>query len=60
MQWFGKGSQNVEDGRSGGGGRVALGGGVGIIIVIVGLLFGKDLTGLVNQMPATEQGEVKM
>jgi len=59
MQWFGKGSQNVEDGRSGGGGRVALGGGVGIIVVIVGLLFGKDLTGLVSQMPATEQGEVK-
>jgi predicted metalloprotease len=59
MQWFGKGSQNVEDGRSGGGGRVALGGGVGIIIVIVGLLFGKDLTGLVSQMPAVEQGEVK-
>ncbi|MFA6277839.1 MAG: neutral zinc metallopeptidase [Pedobacter sp.] len=59
MQWFGKGSENVEDGRSGGGGRVALGGGVGIIIVIVGLLFGKDLTGLVSQMPATEQGEVK-
>ncbi|MFD0940412.1 KPN_02809 family neutral zinc metallopeptidase [Pedobacter boryungensis] len=59
MQWFGKGSQNVEDGRSGGGGRVALGGGVGIIVVIVGLLFGKDLTGLVGQMPAVEQGEVK-
>lgn len=54
MQWFGKGSDNVEDGR-GGGGRIALGGGVGIIIVIVGLLFGKDLTGLVSQLPATEQ-----
>ncbi|MBB2146181.1 metalloprotease [Pedobacter sp. LMG 31464] len=61
MQWFGKGSENVEDSRgsSGGGGRVALGGGVGIVIVIVGLLFGKDLTGLVSQMPAVEQGEVK-
>ena len=32
MQWFGKGSNNVEDGRGSGGGRVALGGGVGIII----------------------------
>ncbi|RZL32482.1 MAG: metalloprotease [Pedobacter sp.] len=59
MQWFGKGSNNVEDGRSGGGGKAVLGGGVGILIVIVGLLFGQDLTGLVGQMPATEQGEVK-
>lgn len=59
MQWFGKGSNNVEDGRSGGGGKVALGGGVGILIVIVGLFFGQDLTGLVSQMPATEQGQVK-
>jgi len=59
MQWFGKGSDNVEDGR-GGGGKMALGGGVGIIIVVLGLLFGKDLTGLVNQLPiATEQTEVK-
>ncbi|SFH13220.1 KPN_02809 family neutral zinc metallopeptidase [Pedobacter insulae] len=58
MQWFGKGSNNVEDGR-GGGGRVALGGGVGIIIVILGLIFGQDLTGLVSQMPAVEQSEVK-
>ncbi len=58
MQWFGKGSSNVEDGR-GGGGRVALGGGVGIIIVILGLIFGQDLTGLVSQMPAMEQGPVK-
>lgn len=59
MQWFGKGSNNVEDGRSGGGGKAILGGGVGIIVVIVGLLFGQDLTGLVSQMPATDQGEVK-
>lgn len=54
MQWFGKGSDNVEDGR-GGGGRVALGGGVGIVIVILGLLFGKDLTGLVSQLPTTTE-----
>lgn len=53
MQWFGKGSNNVEDGR-GGGGRIALGGGVGIIVVILGLLFGQDLTGLVGQVPETE------
>ncbi len=59
MQWFGKGSENVEDGRGGGGGRVALGGGLGIIVVILGLIFGQDLTGLVDQMPLMEQGEVK-
>ena len=59
MQWFGKGSSNVEDGRSSSGGKVALGGGVGIIVVILGLIFGQDFTGLVSQIPATEQGEVK-
>lgn len=60
MQWFGKGSDNVEDSRGSGGGKFALGGGVGIIVVILGLLFGKDLTGLVNQLPiATEQTEIK-
>lgn len=51
MQWFGKDSENVEDRRGGGGGRVAFGGGIGIIIVVLGLLFGKDLTGLVSQLP---------
>lgn len=60
MQWFGKGSNNMEDGRGGGGGKVALGGGIGIIIVIIGLFFGKDLSGIVNQFSAaTEQTEVK-
>ncbi len=59
MQWFGKGSSNVEDGRGGGGGRTVLGGGVGIVIVILGLIFGKDLTGLVGQIPTTEQTEAK-
>ncbi|WP_199117925.1 neutral zinc metallopeptidase [Pedobacter sp. ASV28] len=59
MQWFGKGSNNVEDGR-GGGGKIALGGGLGIIIVIIGLFMGKDLTGLVGQLPLTsEQTNVK-
>jgi predicted metalloprotease len=59
MQWFGKGSNNVEDGRGGGGGRTALGGGIGIIIVVLGLIFGKDLTGLVSQLPVTNETEVK-
>ncbi|PST85140.1 metalloprotease [Pedobacter yulinensis] len=57
MKWFGKGSDNVEDGRSGGG--TILGGGIGIVVVILGLIFGKDFTGLVSQIPGTEQGTVK-
>lgn len=58
MQWFGKGSDNVEDGR-GGGGKLALGGGLGVIVVILGLFFGQDLTGLVSQLPgASDQANV--
>ena len=60
MQWFGKGSGNIEDRRGMKGGGPVLGGGIGIIIVVLGLFFGKDLTGLVSQLPAgTNQLEVK-
>jgi predicted metalloprotease len=59
MQWFGKGSNNVEDGRGSGGGRTVLGGGLGIVVVVLGLIFGKDLTGLVSQMPISDNTEVK-
>lgn len=52
MQWFGKGSNNVDDRRGGSGGKVAFGGGIGIIIVLVGLFFGKDLSGIANLIPA--------
>ncbi len=56
MQWKGRReSDNVDDRRGSGGGRVAFGGGIGIIIIIVGLFFGKDLTGLVSQIPARTQ-----
>lgn len=58
MQWFGKGSGNIEDRRGMGGGK-AIGGGIGVIVVILGLLFGKDLTGLVSQIPAANQQEVQ-
>ncbi|MCZ4224169.1 KPN_02809 family neutral zinc metallopeptidase [Pedobacter rhodius] len=59
MQIFGKGSENVEDSRgSKGGGKAVLGGGVGLIIVVLGLFFGKDLTGLVGQIPTNEAAEV--
>ncbi|RZM23178.1 MAG: metalloprotease, partial [Pedobacter sp.] len=49
MQWFGKGSGNIDDRRGMSGGMI--GGGVGIVVVILGLLFGTDLTGLVSQLP---------
>ncbi|TZF85566.1 metalloprotease (plasmid) [Pedobacter sp. BS3] len=49
MRWLGKGSSNVEDRRGGGG--LAIGGGLGVILVILGLFFGKDFTSLVSQLP---------
>ena len=58
MQIFGKGSDNVEDSRGSsgrGGGRTILGGGIGLLVVILGLFFGKDLTGLVSQIPDSGQ-----
>lgn len=51
MQWFGKGSNNMEDRRGGGGGKLAFGGGIGVIIVLVGMFLGKDFSGLVGQLP---------
>jgi predicted metalloprotease len=57
MKWFGKGSDNVEDARGFSGGKTMLGGGIGLIIVIAGLFFGTDLTGLVSQLPLGEAGQ---
>lgn len=51
MKFFGKSSGDVEDARGSSGGGKMLGGGIGILVVIVGMFFGKDLTGLVSQMP---------
>ena len=56
MQWFGKGSGNIDD-RRGMGGGAKLGGGIGIIIIVLGLLFGKDLTGVVSQFPIGEAAQ---
>lgn len=50
MQWFGKGSSNVDDRRGMSGGKV-LGGGAAIIVVVLGLIFGQDFSGLVSQLP---------
>lgn len=57
MQWFGKGSKNVGDKRGSGG--LAVGGGLGIVIVVLGLIFGQDFTGMLSQVPGlTEQTNV--
>jgi predicted metalloprotease len=50
MRWLGRpGSGNIEDRRSGGGG-LAIGGGVGVIVVILGLLFGQNPSDLLNML----------
>ena len=51
MKWFGKGSGNIEDARGMSGGGKVLGGGIGIIVVLIGMFFGTDLTGLVSSLP---------
>jgi len=58
MQWFGKGSNNVDDRRGMSGGKV-LGGGAAIIVVVLGLIFGQDFTGLVSQLPVGESAGVQ-
>lgn len=52
MRWRGeRQSGNVEDNRGGSGGKIAIGGGIGtIIIVVLGLLMGKDPTQILNQV----------
>jgi predicted metalloprotease len=52
MRWLGRGSGNIEDRRGGG---LALGGGLGIIVVILSLLFGEDATRLLALIPNTGQ-----
>lgn len=61
MKFFGKSSDNIEDARGSSGGGKMVGGGIGILIVIVGMFFGKDLTGVVSQLPVgnSEQTAVK-
>lgn len=58
MQWFGKGSGNIDDRRGMSGGKV-LGGGAAIIVVVLGLIFGQDFSGLVNQLPIGQQENVE-
>lgn len=58
MQWFGKGSGNVDD-RRGMSGGAAIGGVGGIVLVVLGLLFGQDFSGLVSQLPIGNQAAVE-
>jgi predicted metalloprotease len=54
MRWLGRrGSGNIDDRRGMSGGGLALGGG-GIIVLILGLLFGQDVSGLLGQLPVGE------
>jgi len=55
MRWRGeRESDNVEDGRGmSGGGKFAIGGIGAIIIVVIGLLTGKDFSGLLNNVQST-------
>ena len=60
MRWRGeRQSTNIED-RRGIGGRVAVGGGLGtIVIVILALLFGADPSQLLEQMPSSPSSDVQ-
>lgn len=54
MKWSGRrGSGNIDDRRGMSGGGMALGGG-GILVLILGLLFGEDATNLLSQLPIGE------
>ncbi len=54
MKWLGRrGSGNIDDRRGMGGGGMALGGG-GILVLILGLIFGPDATQLLSQLPIGE------
>ncbi|MEJ7694064.1 neutral zinc metallopeptidase [Daejeonella sp.] len=54
MKWLGRtGSGNIDDRRGMSGGGMALGGG-GILVLILGLLFGQDATQLLSQLPLGE------
>ncbi len=63
MKWLGRrGSGNIDDRRGMRGGGLAIGGG-GILILILGLLFGDDATRLLSQLPVgmeTGQAEGKI
>lgn len=61
MRWRGeRQSTNIEDRRGLSGGKVAVGGGLGgILILIIALLFGADPRQLLEQVPSNQPAEVQ-
>lgn len=57
MKWQGgRKSSNVDDRRGMSGGQLVFGGGViGVVVLLVSLFTGTDLTQLLNQVPVTQQ-----
>src|SRR5687767_2473404 len=60
MRWRGeRQSTNIED-RRGMGSRVAVGGGIGtLIVIVIALLFGADPSQLLEQMPSSQPSQVQ-
>lgn len=59
MRWLGRrGSGNIDDRRGMSGGGMALGGG-GILVLILGLLFGEDATNLLGQLPMGQSAQTE-
>ncbi|HEX8548736.1 MAG TPA: neutral zinc metallopeptidase [Cytophagaceae bacterium] len=49
MRWLGRSSGNVEDRRGSGGGKIAMGGGIGtIVLVVLSLIMGKNPMEYIN------------
>lgn len=61
MRWRGeRQSTNIEDRRGLSGGKIAVGGGLGtVIIMIIALLFGADPRQLLQQVPDDQPGQVQ-
>jgi predicted metalloprotease len=61
MRWRGeRQSTNIEDRRGLSGGKIAVGGGLGtIVIMIIALLFGTDPRQLLEQVPDNQPGQVQ-
>ncbi len=61
MRWIGRRqSGNVEDRRGMGGGKIAIGGGAGLIILILGLLFGENPLDYLGGGSSTEAYEQQL
>lgn len=58
MKWQGgRRSSNVDDRRGMSGGRMVLGGGaIGVVVLLISLFTGTDLTQFLNQVPTGQQG----